>query len=508
MFDWKTIGQELRGRLDQYAPETNRLSRSSGTVLSIGDGMARLDGLRGCRLNELLEFDGGGYGVAMDLVEDSVGVSLLGDDAVVSAGMKAYGTGQVLKVPVGEGLTGRVVNPLGLPLDGKGRIHPSGYRSVEADAPGITDRQPVNASMETGLMIIDAIVPIGRGQRELIIGDRQTGKTAIAIDTILNQKDKDIVCFYVAIGQKASGISRIINMLEKAGAMKYTTVICSTAADSATLQFIAPYSGSAMAEYFMYAGRDALIVYDDLTRHATAYRAMSLLLRRPPGREAYPGDAFYLHSRLLERAAHLNNDLGNGSITALPIIETQAGDISAYIPTNAISITDGQIYLETDLFNANIRPAVNSGLSVSRVGGAAQSRAMQQVSGQLRLELAQYREMQVFSQFSSEMDASTQELLQYGNTLTELLKQRNNEPMEMPVQIILLYIVTKKLLPPGMPREQFNTFKEQFPRYLLLHYPEILRAIREEDGLSDPLQKQITGSLGKWIAAQDIGELK
>ena len=396
-FDFQSIGRELKSRLAAYTPLPD--VRGAGYVLRAGDGIAHLDGLTGCRLGELIEFEQGGFAIVMNLEENEVGAVLLGSDADVSVGQKAYGTGQVLSVPVGDTLLGRVVDPLGQPLDGGKRLHPAGFSPIESPAPSILARSPMGtmASMETGLVSVDAMVPIGRGQRELIIGDRQTGKTSIAVDTILNQKGKDVACFYVAVGQKASSVSQLINTLEKAGAMEYTCVICSTASDSATLQYIAPYCGCAMAEYVMHQGRDALIVYDDLTKHAVAYRAMSLLLRRPPGREAYPGDVFYLHSRLLERAAKLSKENGGGSLTALPIIETQAGDISAYIPTNVISITDGQIYLDADLFRGGTRPAVNGGLSVSRVGGSAQNKAMRKAASSLRIELAQLRELQVFA---------------------------------------------------------------------------------------------------------------
>ncbi|MEG0766835.1 MAG: F0F1 ATP synthase subunit alpha, partial [Clostridia bacterium] len=404
----------------------------------------------------------------------------------------------VLSVPVGEALLGRIVNPLGQPLDDGPRIHATAQRPIEAPAPSILDRQPVSRPLETGLIAVDAMVPIGRGQRELIIGDRQTGKTSVAVDTILNQKGKGVACFYVAIGQKASTIAHIIEMLREADAMEYTTVICSTASDSATMQYIAPYGGCAMAEYMMYQGKDALIVYDDLSKHAVAYRAMSLLLRRPPGREAYPGDVFYLHSRLLERAAHLHDRLGGGSMTALPIIETQAGDISAYIPTNVISITDGQIFLDTELFRAGVRPAVNGGLSVSRVGGAAQTKAMRKVSSQLRLELAQFREMQVFSQFSTDMDRSTQDLLEYGERLTEMLKQRNFAPLETTVQVAMLYAVSRGLLSKQMPLTQLRAFKREFPTLLMERHPQIARIICATGDWSEPVEREIRQAVEEW----------
>lgn len=496
--DWISIGAVLRERLNVLEPAPT--VRSAGEVLRAGDGIVSLSGLPECRLGELVEFEGGGYGIAMNLEEQSVGVVLLGEDAQVQAGQRAWGTGQVLSVPVGEGLLGRVVNPLGQPLDGGLPIHAEAFRPIESPAPGILVRQSVDTPLETGLVAVDAMVPIGRGQRELIIGDRQTGKTALALDAILAQKGKGIACFYVAIGQKASSVAQLLEVLRESGAMSYTCVICSTASDSATMQYIAPYCGCAMAEHFMYQGKDALIVYDDLTKHAVTYRALSLLLRRPPGREAFPGDVFYLHSRLLERAARLNREQGGGSMTALPIVETQAGDISAYIPTNVISITDGQLFLDTDLFRAGQRPAVNGGLSVSRVGGAAQTKAMRKVAGQLRLELAQYRELQVFARFSSDIDRSTQAILEYGEHLTELLKQRNHAPLPMPVQVAMLYALTRNLLPKDMTREAFHRWKTGFPDFLHTRCAHVVHALDDTGVLDDAAEAELREAVSLWFS--------
>ena len=498
MLDWKNVAAELKNRLDSYERRTD--IRGAGVVLSAGDGVVQLDGLGGCKLNELLEFDSGAYAIVMNLEEDRVGAVLLGKDAQAAVGMRAYGTGQVLSVPVGKELLGRVVSPLGQPLDNLGRVHTQSLRPLESPAPGILDRKPVSKPMETGLMAIDAMVPIGRGQRELIIGDRQTGKTSVAVDTILNQAGKNIACVYVAIGQKASSVAQIIEKLRGAGAMEYTIIVCATASDSATMQYIAPYAGCAMAEWFMENGRDALVVYDDLTKHAVSYRAMSLLLRRPPGREAYPGDVFYLHSRLLERAASLSQARGGGTMTALPIIETQAGDISAYIPTNVISITDGQIFLDTELFREGMRPAVSGGLSVSRVGGAAQEKAMRKVSGQLRLELAQYRELQVFAQFSSDMDESTQDMLRYGGILSELLKQKNDAPLSMPVQVALLYAATRGILSHMTPIEEIRAFKKEFPAYLTGTNPHVVHSLQKSGELSLEAEEELVRAIRGWEA--------
>ena len=498
MLDWKNVAAELKTRLASYERRTD--IRGAGVVLSAGDGVVQLDGLGGCKLNELLEFESGAFAIVMNLEEDRVGAVLLGNDAQAAAGMRAYGTGQVLSVPVGKELLGRVVSPLGQPLDNLGRVHTQTLRPLESPAPGILDRKPVSKPMETGLMAIDAMVPIGRGQRELIIGDRQTGKTSVAVDTILNQAGKNIACVYVAIGQKASSVAQIIEKLRGAGAMEYTIIVCATASDSATMQYIAPYAGCAMAEWFMENGRDALVVYDDLTKHAVSYRAMSLLLRRPPGREAYPGDVFYLHSRLLERAASLSQARGGGTMTALPIIETQAGDISAYIPTNVISITDGQIFLDTELFREGMRPAVSGGLSVSRVGGAAQEKAMRKVSGQLRLELAQYRELQVFAQFSSDMDESTQDMLRYGGILSELLKQKNDAPLSMPVQVALLYAATRGILSHMTPIEEIRAFKKEFPAYLTGTNPHVVHSLQKSGELPPEAEEELVRAIRGWEA--------
>ncbi len=498
MLDWKSVAQELQGRLSAYEKRAD--VRGAGRVLSSGDGVVHLDGLGGCQLGELLEFESGAFAIVMNLEEESVGAVLLGNDAQAAVGMRAFGTGQVLSVPAGQELLGRVVSPLGQPLDTLGRIHAGALRPIEAPAPGILDRRPVSKPMETGLMAIDAMVPIGRGQRELIIGDRQTGKTSVAVDAILNQAGKNMACIYVAIGQKASSVAQIIEKLSSAGAMAYTAVVCATASDSATMQYIAPYAGCAMAEWFMENGRDALVVYDDLTKHAVSYRAMSLLLRRPPGREAYPGDVFYLHSRLLERAASLSEKRGGGTMTALPIIETQAGDISAYIPTNVISITDGQIFLDTELFREGMRPAVSGGLSVSRVGGAAQVKAMRKVSGQLRLELAQYRELQVFAQFSSDMDESTQDMLRYGGVLSELLRQKNDAPLSMPVQVALLYAATRGILAHDTPLDEIRDFKRLFPAFLTGTHPHVVHELQKSGELSVESEEELTQAIREWEA--------
>ena len=455
----------------------------SGSVLSVGDGIAHVSGLSGCRNNELLRFEGNKFGIAFNLESDNVGVILLDKTGGIEQGSHVEGTGRVVSVPVGEGLLGRVVDPLGRPIDGKEPIRAKRYRPVETEAPPIIERGAVNTPLQTGYIAVDSMVPIGRGQRELIIGDRQTGKTAIAVDTIINQKNTGVICIYVAIGQKASTIASVQKTLEENGAMEYTTIVAATASDTAPMQYIAPYAGCAMAEEFMYNGRDALIIYDDLSKHAVAYRAISLLLRRPPGREAYPGDVFYLHSRLLERAAKLSDRLGGGSMTALPIIETMAGDISAYIPTNVISITDGQIFLESELFNAGVRPAVNGGLSVSRVGGNAQTKAMRKVSGQLRLDLAQYRELAVFAQFGSDLDNATRDMLSQGEKLTELLKQGQYSPVPMAEQAVLLYVMTRGLAA-DLDVKQIADFKVKFIEFLRARYPQILLRI-EQGGQMD-----------------------
>lgn len=451
--------------------------RGAGTVISSADGIVRITGLGGVRNGELVDFGNDVHGIAMNLLTDEIDVVLLNGEEKVAVGNKALGTGRVLSIPVGDGIIGRVVNPLGEPLDGGPKPKYTEMRPLENPAPAIIDREPVTRPLETGLMAVDSMIPIGMGQRELIIGDRQTGKTSIAMDAILNQKGKHVYCVYVAIGQKASTVAQVIETFRKAGAMDYTCVVCSTASDTPTMQYTAPYAGCAIAEYFMYSGRDAFIVYDDLSKHAVAYRAMSLLLKRPPGREAYPGDVFYLHSRLLERSAQLSAEKGGGSMTALPIIETQTGDISAYIPTNVISITDGQLYLDTDMFRAGQRPAINVGLSVSRVGGAAQRKPMRKVAGQLRLQLAQYRELQVFSQFSSDMDDGTKETLMYGERLNDMLRQPNHSPLQTAVQVSLLYAVSKSLLGKDVPIKELESFKKYFPSFLLETRPELAEMI-------------------------------
>ncbi|NLO81868.1 MAG: F0F1 ATP synthase subunit alpha [Clostridiales bacterium] len=479
--EMQSIGEFIHNRIQEYEQEAD--IEDIGYVVRSGDGVVTVDGLSNCRYGELLRFEGNAFGIAFNLERDAVGVVLLNNQQSVTEGTMVYSTGRVVQVPVGEGLLGRVVNPLGQPLDGKGSIHAAHYREIEEKAPGIYDRDAVNEPLQTGLLAIDSMIPIGRGQRQLIIGDRQTGKTAIALDTIINQRDKDVICVYVAIGQKASTISQVINVLKNTGAMDYTIVVSATASDSAPMQYIAPYAGCAMAEYFMYGGKDVLILYDDLSKHAIAYRTLSLLLRRPPGREAYPGDIFYLHSRLLERAAKLKKEKGGGSLTALPIVETQAGDISGYIPTNIISITDGQLFLEDELFFAGIRPAVNVGLSVSRVGKAAQTKAMAKVSGTLRLELAQYRELEVFSQFSAELDRSTQELLAQGERITEILKQEQYNPMDMAHQVVLLYVATRKMLL-DVPLNRIQEFKRQFIEYIDRYHVEIIDSIKKSGDIT------------------------
>ena len=440
------ISSVIKEQIEKYS--TKLEVSNVGTVIQVADGIARIHGLESAMQGELLEFPGEIYGMVLNLEEDNVGAVLLGDTSRISEGDTVKTTGRVVEVPVGDAMTGRVVNALGQPLDGKGPIETDKFRRVERVAHGVIERKSVDTPLQTGIKAIDAMIPIGRGQRELIIGDRQTGKTAIAIDTIINQKNTGIKCIYVAIGQKASTVAQIVEKLRAHDALKYTTIVASTASEPAPLQYIAPYAGCAIGEEWMEKGEDVLIVYDDLSKHAVAYRTMSLLLKRPPGREAYPGDVFYLHSRLLERAAKLNDELGGGSLTALPIIETQAGDISAYIPTNVISITDGQIFLQTELFNAGVRPAVDSGLSVSRVGSAAQIKAMKQVSGSLKLELAQFREMQAFAKFGSDLDAATTETLNHGERLTQLLIQNQYDPMDVTEQVISLYAAKHKYLKP------------------------------------------------------------
>ena len=466
-----------------------------GTVIQVADGIARIHGLENAMQGELLEFPGEVYGMVMNLEEDNVGVVLLGDSRAVNEGDVVKTTGRVVEVPVGDALTGRVVNALGQPIDEKGPIDTDKYRLVERVAYGVIDRQAVDTPVQTGIKAIDSMVPIGRGQRELIIGDRQTGKTAIAVDTIINQKGQNMHCIYVAIGQKASTVAGIVKTLKEHDAMEYTTVVASTASELAPLQYIAPYAGCAIGEEWMERGEDVLIIYDDLSKHATAYRTLSLLLRRPPGREAYPGDVFYLHSRLLERASRLSKELGGGSLTAIPIIETQAGDVSAYIPTNVISITDGQIYLETEMFHAGFRPAINAGLSVSRVGGAAQIKAMKKIAGPIRTELAQYRELASFAQFGSELDDDTRERLAQGERIKEVLKQPQYQPLAVEKQIVIIYAVTRKYLL-DVPVERIAEFEKGLYEFVETKYPEIYKAIRETGEINSEtdvlIQKAIT----------------
>ena len=461
-----------------------------GTVCTVGDGISRVHGLDKCMSGELLEFSNGTYGMAMNLEQDFVGCVLLGSEDGIKEGSGVKRTGRIVSVPVGDALLGRVVNALGAPIDGRGAVLTTETRPVESPAFGIITRQSVNRPLQTGIKAIDSMIPIGRGQRELIIGDRQTGKTSIATDTIINQKGKDVICIYVAIGQKASTVAKVVSNLEKYGAMEYTTVFSATASDCAPLQYIAPYAGTALAEYFMYQGKDVLIVYDDLSKHAVAYRALSLLLERSPGREAYPGDVFYLHSRLLERSSRLSEAAGGGSITALPIIETQAGDVSAYIPTNVISITDGQIFLESDLFFSGMRPAVNVGLSVSRVGGAAQTKAMKKASGSVRIDLAQYREMEVFTQFSSDLDEATTAQLKYGSCLMELLKQPLCSPLSLHQQVITLCVATHKLMV-DVEKKEIKKYQKDLLEYFDNVYPEIGKEIETTKQLSDELVEKI-----------------
>ena len=476
---------------EQIKNYKNQLEISDfGTVIQVGDGIARVYGLENCMSGELLEFPGNTYGMAMNLEEDNVGVVIMGSDREIKEGDIVKPTGKVAEVPVGDAMMGRVVNALGQPIDGKGPIVSSESRPIEYPAPGVLQRKSVNQPLQTGIKAIDSMIPIGRGQRELSIGDRQTGKTAIAIDTILNQKGEDVICIYVAIGQKKSTVAQLVQNLEDKGAMDYTIVVSATASDVAPLQYIAPYAGCAIGEYFMYQGKDVLIVYDDLSKHAVAYRAMSLLLRRPPGREAYPGDVFYLHSRLLERAAKLSDELGGGSITALPIIETQAGDVSAYIPTNVISITDGQIYLETELFFTGQRPAVNAGISVSRVGGNAQIKAMKKVASSVKLELAQYRELASFSQFGSDVDADTKARLDHGQVLMEILKQPQYQPIPVEKQVMIIYAAVNHVLD-DIEVEQVKDFEHKLFEFMDTQYPQVGKAIRSEGVISDATDAQL-----------------
>ena len=470
----------------------DQISKDSevGTVVSVGDGIANIYGIEHAMYGEIVTFENGLKGMVQDIQKDTIGCILFGSDVEIKEGTKVMRTKKKAGVPVGDKFIGRVVNALGAPIDGAGEIEAEDYRPIENEAPGIVDRKSVSVPMETGILSIDSMFPIGRGQRELIIGDRQTGKTSIATDTILNQKGKDVICIYVAIGQKASTIAKVVNTFKNGGAMDYTIVVASTASDCAPLQYIAPYAGTAMAEYFMHKGKDALIIYDDLSKHAVAYRALSLLLGRSPGREAYPGDVFYLHSRLLERSSRLSDEMGGGSITALPIIETQAGDVSAYIPTNVISITDGQIFLESGLFASGMRPAVNVGLSVSRVGGAAQTKAMKKASGSIRIDLAQYREMEVFTQFSSDLDAATKEELEYGSGLMELLKQPLYHPLSLHEKVITLCAATHKVLL-GVEKTKIKQFQYDMLQMFEAEHPEIGQEIEEKKVLTEELIDKI-----------------
>ncbi len=479
----------FRERVKEFQGETE-IRQEVGFVTWAGDGIAILDGIRHAMYGEILLFDNGVKAMVQDVRADETGCILFGRDDEIREGSRAVRTGRMAGIPVGEGFIGRIVDALGEPIDGRGEIVSSEYHPIEHEAPGIVERKSVSVPLETGILSIDSMFPIGRGQRELIIGDRQTGKTSIAVDTILNQKGKDVICIYVAVGQKASTVAKIVNTLKSHDAMDYTIILSATASDPAPLQYVAPYSGTALAEYFMHQGKDVLIVYDDLSKHAVAYRALSLLLERSPGREAYPGDVFYLHSRLLERSSRLSDELGGGSITALPIIETQAGDVSAYIPTNVISITDGQIFLETDLFFSGMRPAVNVGLSVSRVGGAAQTKAMKKAAGSIRIDLAQFREMEVFTQFSSDLDASTKEQLQYGNSLMELLKQPLCSPLSLHEQVITLCAATHKVMQ-DIELKKIKAFQQGMLDYFDTAYPEIGRQIETKRALSGELEEQI-----------------
>nr|WP_315034027.1 F0F1 ATP synthase subunit alpha [uncultured Lachnoanaerobaculum sp.] len=483
------ISSVIKEQINKYS--TKLEVSDVGTVIQVADGIARIHGLAKAMQGELLEFPGDVYGMVLNLEEDNVGAVLLGDKKNISEGDTVKTTGRVVEVPVGDALTGRVVNALGQPIDGKGPITSDTFRRIERVAHGVIERKSVDTPLQTGIKAIDAMIPIGRGQRELIIGDRQTGKTSIAVDTIINQKGQNVHCIYVAIGQKASTVASIVKTFEDYGAMDYTTVVVSTASDLAPLQYIAPYSGCAIGEEWMERGEDVLVVYDDLTKHAAAYRTLSLLLKRPPGREAYPGDVFYLHSRLLERASRLSEDLGGGSLTALPIIETQAGDVSAYIPTNVISITDGQIYLETEMFNSGFRPAINAGLSVSRVGGSAQIKAMKKIAGPIRVELAQYRELASFAQFGSELDEATKNQLAQGERIREILKQPNYKPMAVEYQIIIIFAATKKLLL-DVPTEKVLEFQDKLFRFIESKHPEIAAEIRDKKEISDDLAKRLT----------------
>ena len=486
------ITKIIRSQIKNY--ENKMEASETGVVILVGDGIAKASGLDKCMAGELLEFPNGSYGMAQNLEEDTVSIVILGSDNGIKEGDTVKRTGKVVSVPVGSGLIGRVVNALGEPIDGKGPIENEGFRPIEAPAPGIIERQHVSRPMQTGIKAIDSMIPIGRGQRELIIGDRQTGKSTIATDTILNQKGKDVICIYVAIGQKRSTVAQVVENLTLGGAMDYTIVVSATASELAPMQYIAPYSGCTMGEHFMHQGKDVLVIYDDLSKHAVAYRAISLLIRRPPGREAYPGDVFYLHSRLLERAAQMSDALGGGSLTALPIIETQAGDVSAYIPTNVISITDGQIFLETELFNAGIMPAVNPGISVSRVGGDAQLKAMKKVSGSLKLLYSQYRELQRFAQFGSDLDADTKARLALGERIVAVLKQKNNAPVEVAHQVCIIYAVTNGLLN-SIDVDQIPEFEKRLYEFMDNRYENVLQTIRTTGKLEKDTEEALQGAI-------------
>jgi len=491
------ISRLLREEIDNYERAVN--VAETGSVISVGDGIARVYGLENVMAGELIEFKGGVSGIALNLEEDQVGAVLLGEFSGIKEGDEVRRTGRIMSVPVGEAMVGRVVNALGQPIDGKGPIETTQFNAIERLAPGVVDRQPVREPLQTGIKAIDAMIPIGRGQRELVIGDRQTGKTTVALDTIINQKDSGVICIYVAIGQKRSTVAQVVKTLETYGAMEYTIVVAATASDPAPMQYIAPYSGSAMGEYFRDTKRHALCIYDDLSKHAAAYREISLLLRRPPGREAFPGDVFYLHSRLLERAAKLNDELGGGSLTALPFIETQAGDVSAYIPTNVISITDGQIYLQTDLFNSNIRPAIDVGISVSRVGGNAQIKAMRQVAGGLRLSLAQYRALAAFAQMGSELDKASMAQLTRGARMVEILKQGQYSPIPVEKQIAIIFAGTNGMLD-DLPLDQIRSFEQELYRFLENAHPAILTTIKEKKTIDDDLKGKLNSALQEFKA--------
>ncbi len=491
------ITKIIRSQIKNYE---NKIEVSeTGVVILVGDGIAKASGLEKCMAGELVEFPDGSYGMAQNLEEDTVSIVILGSDQGIKEGDTVKRTGRVVSVPVGEKLIGRVVNALGEPIDGKGSIEAEAYRAIEMPAPGIIERQHVSRPLQTGIKAIDSMIPIGRGQRELIIGDRQTGKTTIATDTILNQKGKNCICIYVAIGQKRSTVAQVVDSLTAGGAMDYTIVVSATASELAPMQYIAPYAGCTMGEYFMYQGKDVLVIYDDLSKHAVAYRAISLLIRRPPGREAYPGDVFYLHSRLLERAAQLSPELGGGSLTALPIIETQAGDVSAYIPTNVISITDGQIFLESELFNSGIMPAVNPGISVSRVGGDAQIKAMKKVAGSLKLLYSQYRELQSFAQFGSDLDADTKSRLALGERIVAVLKQKNGSPKEVAQQVCIIYAVTHGYLT-SIPVAQIPEFEKRLEEHMNNHHADVLEAIRSTGKLETETENALKAALDELVA--------